>query len=212
MSQHALAPKRRRFTPVAIATGLLGAVLLSVSMTGTLSGFVASIQNSTNTAATGSLTMEEKTTSGTIVTCLSTDGGTIYTNAATCATINKFGGSTAMIPGAAPVNTPITIKNTGTVNAATFTLTPGLCTQTTGGVGAATNLCSKINVVLTSGSTTIFSGTAAALAAGGIITIAGPPAASVAVPFNFAVSVDTTADNTYQGLQASLPLTWKFTS
>ncbi|MGL4339467.1 MAG: hypothetical protein ACRCSP_03455 [Rhodoglobus sp.] len=211
MSEHAMAPKRRRFTPVAIATGVLGAVLLSVSMTGTLSAFVASIQNSTNTAATGSLTMEEKTTTGTIVTCLSTDGGTIYTNAATCSTINKFGGSTTMLPGGPAVNTPITIKNTGTVNAATFTLTPGACTQTTA-VGAATNLCSKINVVLTSGATTIFSGTAAGLAAGGVITIAGPPAAGATVPFNFAVSLDTTADNTYQNLQASLPLTWTFTS
>jgi hypothetical protein len=207
-----MAPKRRRFTPVAVATGLLGAVLLSVSMTGTLSGFVASIQNSTNTAATGSLTMEEKTTSGPVVTCLSTDGGSVYTNSATCSTINKFGGSTTLVPGAAAGNTAITIKNTGTLNAATFTLTPGLCTQTVGGVGAATNLCSKINVVITSGVTTIFSGTAAGLAAGGIITIAAPPAAGVSVPFNFAVSLDTTADNTYQGLQASLPLTWKFTS
>ncbi len=209
-------PRRSRIAPLAIATGVLSAVLLSVSMSGTLSGFVASIQNSTNTAATGVLTMQEQN-SGATVTCLSTDGGSVSTNTATCATINKFGGSTTMVPGVT-VNTPITIKNTGSVSATTFSLTPGAtCAQSNNGAvnGTATDLCAKLNVVITSGATTIFNGTAASLAAGGIISIPSPVApvtAGTTVPINFAVTLAAAAGNNYQGLSASLPLTWTFTS
>ncbi len=208
-----LTPKRQRFAPVAIVTGVLGAVLLSVTMSGTLSGFVASIQNSTNLAATGALVMQEQNALGT-VTCLSTDGGSINTNTATCATINKFGGSTTMTPGNT-VTTPITIKNIGSVAAASFTLTPGAtCTQSTNGTpnGSALDLCAKMNIVIMQGATTVFSGTLASLAGAVPITIASPPAAGVSVPFSFAVTLASTAGNTYQGLQASLPLTWTFNS
>lgn len=207
---------RRRFVPIAIATGVLGAVLLSVSMSGTLSGFVASITNGTNLAATGALVMQEQTTGTTPVTCLSTDGGTISTNTSTCSTINKFGGSTTMTPGQT-VNTAITIKNIGSATATTFTLKPATtCTQSNvaGGInGTATDLCAKMKVLITSGGTTVFSGTAAGLATGGQISLpGGVVGGSAAVPFNFAVTLDPTADNTYQGLQASLPLTWTFAS
>ncbi|GAA4265670.1 hypothetical protein [Frondihabitans peucedani] len=206
--------KRLRFAPLAIATGVLGAVLLSVSMSGTLSGFVASITNSTNTAASGALTMQEQN-AGAAVTCSSTDGGTVSTNTATCATINKFGGSTTMIPGQT-VSTPITIKNTGTVAASTFTLTPGAsCTQSNNGAlnGSATDLCSKMTVILTNttAGTTVYSGTLANLAAGGAIALPAA-AAGATTGFTFAVTLPSTAGNTYQGLAASLPLTWTFTS
>jgi hypothetical protein len=216
-SNHAAAKaKRLRFAPLAIATGVLGAVLLSVSMSGTLSGFVASITNSTNTAASGALTMQEQN-AGATVTCSSTDGGTVSTNSATCATINKFGGSTTMIPGQT-VSTPITIKNTGSVAASTFTLTPGTtCTQSNNGAlnGTALDLCAKMNVVITnttaSPNATVYSGTLAGLASGGAIAL--PTAAAGATTgFTFAVTLASTAGNTYQGLGASLPLTWTFTS
>ncbi|RFA23339.1 hypothetical protein [Subtercola boreus] len=217
MSGHAALPKnkRRRFAPVALGAGVLGAVLLSLSLTGTMSGFVASITNSQNTAATGALVMQEQN-SGATVTCLSTDGGSVSTNASTCATINKFGGSTTMTPGNT-VTTPITIKNIGTVAATTFTLTPGAtCTQTNVGTqnGTATDLCAKMNIVITSGATTVFSGTLASLAgaAPAAFTMPSAPAAGVLVPFSFAVTLASTAGNTYQGLQASLPLTWTFGS
>ena len=180
-----------------------------------MSGFVASITNSNNTAATGALVMQEQN-SGATVTCLSTDGGSVSTNAATCATINKFGGSTTMTPGNT-VTTPITIKNIGTVAATTFTLTPGAtCTQSNSGAqnGTATDLCAKLNVVISSGATTVFSGTLATLAgaAPAAFTMPAAPAAGVTVPFSFAVTLAPTAGNTYQGLQASLPLTWTFSS
>jgi len=207
---------RRRFTPAAITTGVLGAALLSLSMTGTMSGFVASITNSTNTAGAGVLTMQETTTSGTAVTCSSTDGGGVSVNTATCTTINKFGGNLAMVPGT-PSTTSIAITNSGTIAASTFTLTPGAaCVQSNNGPvnGSATDLCAKLSVVITSGATTVFSGTAATLAGApaSAFTMPAAPAAGASIPFTFTVTLADTAENAYQGLAASLPLTWTFTS
>lgn len=216
--------RRVRFAPIAIVTGVVGVALLAVSMTGTLSGFVASITNSTNTAASGALVMQEQN-AGATVTCLSTDGGSVSTNASTCSTINKFGGSTTMVPGQT-ITTPITIKNIGTVPAGSFTLTPGgTCTQsantpvntaTTSSTtsGSANDFCAKLNVVITSGTVTVFSGTAASLAgaASSSFTMPAAPAAGVSVPFTFAVTLSSSAGNAYQGLAASLPLTWTFNS
>ena len=218
MSNHTAAPRKRvRFAPLVLATSVAAAALLSVSMSGTLSGFVASITNTNNTAASGSLIMEEKSTGTTPVTCLSTDAGSVSTNTATCSTINKFGGSTTMVPGQT-VSTSITIKNAGTVSANTFTLTPGAtCAQSAnaaaGASGTATDFCSKLNVVITSGSTTVYSGTAAALAGTAAKSLsAAPVTAGTSTPFTIAVTLDSSAGNTYQGLSASLPLTWTFAS
>ncbi|NRG41290.1 hypothetical protein GTU73_16955 [Rathayibacter sp. VKM Ac-2804] len=218
MSNHTAKRKRVRFAPLVLATSVAAAALLSVSMSGTLSGFVASITNTNNTAASGSLVMEEKSTGANPVTCLSTDGGSVSTNTATCSTINKFGGSTTMIPGQT-VTTAITIKNAGTVSANTFTLTPGAkCEQTANTAagtlsGTATDFCSKLNVVITSGSTTVYSGTAAALAGSAAKSLAtAPVTAGTSTPFTIAVTLDSSAGNTYQGLSGSLPLTWTFAS
>lgn len=207
--------KRVRFTPIAIGAAALAAVLLSLTMTGTLAGFTASITNNTNTAASGSLVMQEQNSGGT-VTCLSTDGGTVSTNTATCSTINKFGGSTTMVPGQT-TNTTVTIKNVGTVTPSTFTLTPGAaCTQSNSGTqnGSATDLCAKLNLVITNTTTTqvLYSGTLAALANAAAITITTPPGPAVTDTFTFALTLNSSAGNTYQGLQASLPLTWAFAS
>lgn len=218
MSHHtAPTPKRVRFAPLVIATSVAAAALLSVSMSGTLSGFVASITNANNSAASGSLVMEEKSTGTNPVTCLSTDGGSVSTNTATCSTINKFGGSTTMIPGQS-VSTAITIKNVGTVAANTFTLTPGAtCSQSVnaaaGFSGSATDFCSKLNVVISSGGTNVFTGTAASLAGSAVKSLSTAPVApGTSTPFTIAVTLDQSAGNTYQGLSASLPLTWSFAS
>jgi hypothetical protein len=214
---HAAKAKRLRFAPLAIATGVLGAVLLSVSMSGTLSGFVASITNSTNTAASGALVMQETGTgsTGTAVTCNSTDAtGGISTNAYTCAGINKYGGSTTMVPGQTVTST-IAIKNTGTVAASTFSLTGGTCTQGTNGSlnGTATDLCSQMTVVITNTTTaaTVFTGTLAAFQAKGAIAL---PAQAVGATtgFTLAVTLPAAAGNTYQGLSASQPMTWTYNS
>ncbi len=205
--------KRVRFAPIAIVTGTLAAVLLSVSMSGTLAGFTASINNNTNTVASGALVMQEQN-AGATVTCLSTDGGTVSTNTSTCSSINKFGGSTTMVP-AQTITTTVSIKNVGTAPAGAFTLTPAACTQSNSGAlnGTANDLCAKLTLVVTNTTTSqvVYSGVLSAM--GTLpITVTSPPAAGVTNTFTFAVTLASAAGNTYQGLQASVPLTWTFAS
>jgi len=211
------AGKRLRFTPLALTTVLLSAGLLSMSVTGTLSGFTAAITNSVNSAATGSLVMQETgpDSTGAPITCTSTDGGSLN-NIATCATINKFGGSTTMVPGGAPVSTTVTIKNAGSVRANTFTLTPGTtCTQTGTVSGSASDLCGKLKLTITQqgNATNLFSDTLTNFAASAGTPIALPAVApGDSATFTFAVTLDGSANNTYQGLKASMPMTWTFAS
>lgn len=214
-STSAESPRHRRFTPAAVLAGAVGSVALAASMTGTLSAFTASINNTVNTTAAGTLSMQEQNGAGT-VTCKSTDAGTISTNASTCTLINKYGGSTTMVPGT-PIATNITITNTGTIAASTFTLTPAACIQGNNGSpnGTATDFCTQLNVLIKSGTVTVFNGSATALAAGGVLTLpAGiaPVAPGAVVPFTFTTTLAATAGNTYQGLGASQGLTWTFTS
>lgn len=206
MSNHsAPRPARRRFAPIALLAGAAGVVMLSLSMTNTLSAFTAGIQNTVDTAGSGTLAMQETNSDGSVI-CNSS-----LSTTATCATINKYGGNLALVPGAAAQTTTVKIKNTGTVTATTFTLTPGACTSSaqTGVTAGAGNLCSKINLVVKANSTTVYSGTAAAFTLAQ--TLSSVPAGTT-VTFTFDVSLDTTADNTFQGLQISQPLTWAFTS
>jgi len=222
MSSHVSVRRRRiRTTPLALAAGIIGTVVLSLSMTGTLSSFTASITNSADTAGTGSLVMKEALVSSSVpgtqsgATCSSTDGGS-GSSSATCSTINKFGGDTAMTPGGPAATTQITLQNTGTSVVRASALTPGACSQSaTAGsatTGTATDLCAKIRVgISTSDGASVFSGTAKELAAKGPIALAAP-SGQATVPYTFVVSLDSSADNSYQSLTASMPLTWTFTS
>jgi hypothetical protein len=202
--------KRSLALPVVIAGGV-SSLLLAFSLTPTFSALTASIQNSVNTAGVGTLIMQES--DGTY-TCNSTDGGNVSTNSATCASINKYGGDLAMVPGKV-ATTNITIKNTGTVPATSFSLVPGTCAQSTNGTanGTATDLCAKINVVVKSGSATVYTGTAAGLSANlNLLTLLSKTsvAAGESVPFVITATVDSNAGNTYQGLKVSQTMTWNF--
>lgn len=117
------------------------------------------------------------------------------------------------------VSVVTTIQNVGSLAAASFSLTPGACAQSAVGpsAGSATDLCSKFVVSITSGSSTIFNGSAAALGAGGVIDLLARLGLSAVVPgLNIPVTVTTTmdasVDNSYQGLQVSQPMTWTFSS
>jgi len=204
--------KRSLALPVIVAGGV-SSLLLAFSLTPTFSALTAAITNNTNTAGTGTLIMQETNSDGSIL-CNSTDGGSVSTNTATCATINKYGGSMSMVPGG-NVTTTVVIKNTGTVAASSFSLTPGTCTQANNGTsnGSANDLCSKYTITIKSGSNTVYQGTAAAfsgaqdvfqklsistLAAGGSLT------------FTIDAKLDGAVGNTYQGLKISQPLTWTF--
>lgn len=210
------AVSRLRFTPLALTTVLLSAALLSLSVTGTLSGFTAAITNSMNTVTTGSLVLQEGVGSNaTTFACTSADGSSITTNSSTCATINKFGGtgSQTMVPGQT-VTQSVTFKNSGTIAAGTFTLQPTACTQSTvtAPAGSATDLCSKLSVVVTqvgASTPTVYSGTLAGFTASQTLATL---AAGASTTFTFAVTLASGAGNSYQGLQASVPMTWTLNS
>jgi hypothetical protein len=218
-------PRRVRFAPAAIAAGAVGALLLTVSLSGTLSGFTAGINNTNDTASSGALTMSESTTATTPVVCTSTDGQTLSsTTAAQCTTINKYGNATALTPGGTGPTTSVIIKNTGTVTANTFTMGPGACTYTAAGTpaGTATDICTQMSVVVTAGAgatpTPVFSGTLAQFA---VATSSSNPkitmpqatvAAGASVQFNFTVSLSSSATNADQNLTASQPIQFNFAS
>lgn len=197
-----------------IATGAIASLMVGFTLTPTFAAIVASIQNTTNTASTGTLTMKESSGSA---NCNSFDSNT--TNTASCATINKYGGTTkALTPGGAATVTNITIQNTGNITANGFTLNPGTCTASNvQGASHSGNgdLCDKIQVKIESGNTVIFNGTAKNFQAGGQIDLLNKLSkaginASESVPFKFSVSLDSSADASHQGRQISQPMTWTF--
>jgi hypothetical protein len=215
--------------PLVWAAGAVAAVLLGLTVTGTISGFTASITNTQNTTGSGTLLMQETNNAGT-VSCYSNGvaaGSAVgATNSNNCATINKLGGDQTgglnLAPGTAGTATIVKVKNAGTVDASQFTLTPASCTQSnnTGNAavianGSATDFCTKVNVTIKQGSTTIFAGTAAQLSAGSGATPLpanlGAVPSGTTVTLEFDVSLDSSATNAYQGLALSLPMTWQFT-
>jgi hypothetical protein len=198
-------------------SGCFSSLVLLVGMTPTFGAFTASLSAIANNARGGTIVMQESDSSGT-VTCLSTDGGGLSTNTATCSAINRYGGNVGMQPGEGAV-TATYIRNVGSLAASSFALTPGACVQSAPGPvsGSATDLCSKISVSITSGSATIFSGTAAGLGSVGAIDVLaqlGLPRfpAGYQAPFTVTTRMDAAVDNSYQGLMVSQPMTWTFSA
>lgn len=214
--------RRVRFAPMAIAIGVLSAAALGFSTTGTFAAFTATITNSTNTASTGALNMKEtdSTGSGTICQTASTS-----TNTVTCAGINKYGGtgSTALTPNATTGATTVRIYDTGSLTPATFTVTPQTCTPSGGGGG---NLCGQLTLAITcqingtgtaypvtSGSTLTALATAGAINIGTVAPSCVPLASNGNyVTFAFVISMSSGTDNSMQGVTASQPIQWQFTS
>ncbi|WP_375388209.1 hypothetical protein [uncultured Amnibacterium sp.] len=214
--------RRARLVPVALTTAALCSALIGASVTGTLSAFQASITNSSNTAAAGSLTMQETGSGGT--TCLSSSG--TNNNYASCSGINKYGGTvTPFTPGAVHTQT-VAFANTGVSAVNSFTLAPGTCTKSGGsGSGSAsdsTNLCDSLSLTVTcvqtggpSPATVVNAQTLTAVQAQTYTMPAGciPQASSGnTITFTFSLAMSTAANvNTVQGQQVSQPLTWTFT-
>jgi hypothetical protein len=206
--------RRRRLALPVVLAGSVASLILALGLSPTVAAFTAQIQNTIDTAGSGTLIMQE-TNSGGTVTCKSTDNTTIDTNSATCSNINKYGGTLTMTPGQT-VSTTINIKNIGTADASSFTLTPGACVAANNGApnGSASDLCSKMTVLVTSGSSTIYSGTLAAFNSSAInvltkLTTTSVPAGT-SIPFTFAVTLPSGLGNSYAGLMVSQPLTWNF--
>ncbi len=204
---------------------------------GALGGFTASITNpasSTTGYGSGTVLLSESQTSGsTTNTCISTGSNTTASNSVstadantTCTAINLFGGQVAADPGVAVSSATVTVKNIGTINAATLTLSSSGCTQadnTAGSntyFGTDTAFCSKVDYEIydsTSGNCLVPAATGAcpttlsnsynlsqfttpvslgALSAGGSETLV------------FYMQLDSAATNADQGLIATMPLTW----
>ena len=207
---------KKRSMSLVFSAGV-SSLVLALGMTPTFGAFTASISGDVNNAGTGTIVMQEMDTSGTII-CLSTDDGGVSMNAASCPGINRYGGSVGMRPGDSAV-VVASIRNVGTVAAAAFSLTPGACVQaaTAPSSGSATDFCSKIAVSITSGSSTIFGGTAATLGGVGTIDVLSRLGlarveAGQQTPLTVTTTMDPTVDNSYQGLRVSQPMTWTFSA
>ncbi|GGF42510.1 hypothetical protein GCM10011519_15440 [Marmoricola endophyticus] len=181
-------------------------------MGASLSGLTATITNSTNTAASASMAITE--TSGSS-TCKS------YDTTATCADINKYGGTgTPLTPGGSQ-STKVTFNNVGQVAVGTSTLTPAACTaSSTGATGSSTpttpntsagNLCSVLQVKIyqsaSASGTPIYTGSAAGLTSA--ISL-GKLAAGASQDYTFVVSLPADATTAVQGQSVSQALTWSF--
>jgi hypothetical protein len=213
-------PKRRIALPALIAGGA-ASLILALSMSPTVAAFSASITNKAS-VGTGALVMEQKIGGQSV--CKSSDSDT---NAATCTTLDQWGGTTTLVPGQS-VGVDLVFANTGTVGATAFTLKADKCTQEKLKdlrFNTADDLCDKLNVTITSGGKEIFKGTAASLFTGdtsGIdildklkttATAAKPAvAAGSSIPVTISVTLDQSADNSYAGLKAKQALTWTFNS
>ena len=213
--------RRRRLAPLALGAGILASAVLGLSATGTFSAFTASITNSSNTAAAGSLIMQETDSAGS-TTCLSTSGtNNTFTS---CSTLNKYGGtSNQLTPGGTANATTIRMYNTGTTSVNAFQLAPGTCTKSGTGTG---DLCGQLQLTLTcapvTGGTvgtavTLYSAVALnALPTKDIKAASAtcvPPTNSTAnwVQFVFSVQLSSGADNTIQSQNVSQPLVWTYT-
>jgi hypothetical protein len=209
--------KKRSISFPLVLNGCISSLVLALGMTPTLGAFSAAITGDANSAGAGTIVMQEMDSTGTI-TCLSTDEGGVSTNSASCPGINRYGGSVGMSPGDSAVVVTY-IRNVGTIAASAFSLTPGGCLQSATGPssGSATDLCSKIAVSITSGSSTIFSGTAATLGGVGTIDVLSRLGLARVQPglqttFTVTTTMDPTVDNSYQGLRVSQPMTWTFSA
>jgi len=218
--------KRRRFAPLVWAGSIAAVVILASSVTGSLSGFTASVTNQGNKAGTGQAPVLLETgpnSSGVSTTCASTSG----TNGAyTCTSINKYGNgglaNLALVPGAS-ASTTVTFANTGTQPANTFTLVAGTCSTATQGATSGTgNLCTDSAFTVTvqcaqgtaAGTSALNEGpvSPAALATASPLTITGGLASGTApantVTCTIVTALAGTATNAEAGLTATQDLTW----
>lgn len=206
------APKRRRITGVALVTGLAGSLIVALSLGASLSGFVATITNSTNTASTAALAISE---TGGGATCNS------YDTTATCTTINKYGGTTvALVPGGSKTTT-VNFANNGSAAVGSGTLAPDPCIATSTGVTGSTtpstpnttagNLCSVLNIAVykasTATGTPLYTGSASGFTAPVAL---GALAIGANQDYTFVVSLPAVATTAVQGQKVSQLLTWTF--
>ncbi len=211
---------------IPLAVVLICAGVLSASAETSLGGFNAAIINSANTLGSGTILLEEDTPT---VTCMST-GNPITNNAGTCsgAGTDTFGGSLNDIPGGAPISTSIKVRNDGTIAAGSFVLTPGACSAAQNSAtfpyygSDSSGFCSKVDITIendtVSGSPTCVlpaqTGACPALSSTDNLgnfnsaVVLSQLAAGASQIYDFKLALDSSANNSDQGLVATMPLTW----
>jgi hypothetical protein len=217
-------PRRRRRS--VLVAGLLGTTALAVTTAMSLGGFSAGITNTNNTYSSGTIVLKEGVV-GSPTTCFSTGTGTTITatNTANCTTIDDLGGAINQGPGSAATTQNLTLTNAGSIDGATFTVTPGACTAAIGGgtyAGTDTaGFCGKVDVTVYNSTANkclypAGAGACPALAATSTLTGLGTSgalslgslAAGATTGVTIKTQMDTTATNIDQGLTASMPFTW----
>ncbi|MBC3761842.1 hypothetical protein ACUN7V_03010 [Quadrisphaera oryzae] len=205
----------RRGTVLAWASAAVLTVTAATLTAGSaVSAFTVAVRNDPNSATTGTLVLVESS-DGT--SCASTGAGTTTdSGSSTCSTINKYGGG-LLVPGGSSTKT-VTLTNRGSVAATAATLTAAPCTSARASGATASgsgDLCSALRVDIATtgpGGATVYTGALSGLS--GTTALAPVPVAPGA-SLTVVVSVtfpSTGADNTVQGLTASQPLTWTFSS
>lgn len=215
----------RRRTKVLAVSGAIAAAVLVLGVNGTLSSWTAAIiNNNSNTADSGtSVVLTESGPDNTGATTSCTTAGDAD-NVATCSTINKYGdggvaaaGATALTPGDS-ISTTVTLKNTGSADASTFTLTPAACTsvynagsQQGDPPAAADDLCSQLTVAVTcTGSTLTVAATSLAdfQTAGPYALLTGLASGATAT-CTFTVALPSDAPANYAGQTVTQALQWE---
>ncbi|RNM13265.1 hypothetical protein [Nocardioides pocheonensis] len=217
--------ERRRRAGLLWACGVVAAAIMVLAVNGTLSSWSAAIlTNDSNTAeSTTSVVLEESgpDSAGNPTTC--TTSGTAA-NTATCSTINKYGdggvaatGLTALSPGDS-ISTIVTLTNTGSGDASTFTLTPGACSsvynsgsQSGNTPAVGDDLCTQLKVAVScTGSTlTVAATPLTTLAANGPYTLTTGLASGASATCTFTVSLPAATPANYSGQTVTQGLTWE---
>lgn len=210
------AGRRLGRAPLLWWAGAAAALVLVLGAGSTLSGWsTATIGNTDNSVRTaGAVILQE--TSG-AVTCLSSASPT---NAASCATINKYGGTgTPLAPGGSQT-VDVTFTNLGAAVATSFTLVPGSCTSSPStGTPTPTNLCTApgeltVSVNCSNGASFVAGSKWADLSYTGVPGAMGTLTHTAALPTNatwtcrFVASLPLTASVLDQGVTVTQPLTW----
>lgn len=212
--------KRRRSAPVLWGSGALAAVVLVLGVSGTLSSWTTAIltNGDNHVGSTGAVALQETgpDATGAAFTCTTE---TSADNTASCDQINKYGdggvADTTLQPGQS-ISTSVTMTNTGSGDAATFTMTPGTCTSlynTGSRIGTAPavadDLCGELQVAVECTGDATLSVAATSLAAFATEhTLATGLASGASTTCTFTVSLPADAPSRFSGQTATQPIVW----
>lgn len=218
-----------------LVTSLAAVGALGFTATATLGGFSAVIDNSTSTFSSATIQLEEGNGTTTCYTTGTGSGGTVTaSNTNSTCTINALVGTMKQVPGETALTTTLTFTNVGNKAVTVASMVTGACTAAAASdaatyVGSDTStFCGKVDVTVANTTTPaatdlcVYPTTAIACPALGnthtlallaSTTFSAVPisvlAAGGVATYLVTVQLDASAaDNTDQGLTATMPFTW----